>query len=537
MRIPYQSMVEGNKTCKKKKRFCFLHLDLGIGGAEQLILNLARASLSVGDNSSNVNAVDIYTTHCDPNHCFQDVKPPDGIFCTRVHVCGAWIPKNFGGFSAAFCSHLRMIYLSMIVLFFLPTHPEEEIIYVVDVLPTPLVFLTNAFLLYWNSSRSNQSTAIFYCHFPDKLLKRDTINGQTQLLPNNESNKNNNIKSILKSWYRNLFDWLEETSMSYADLVCINSNFTLEKVQETFPSLDSSKLLVLHPPIRNHSDDQKVKNTTTEVTNDKLTKPFVSLNRFERKKNVNILLKAYAKLLHNHPTNIGQDRDNAHNIITMDNNSSVIPPLIIAGGYDIHNKENLEHYQELVSLAKDLNIPSSHIRFCKNISDNERMDMLQNALCVCYTPKWEHFGIVPLEAMYAGTPVIAWNCGGPKETVLHKQTGYLVDLSTDTNNDSEKEEILSWTMALQYMIDNDNDSLWESRTKQHVQNNFAWDTFVSTWEKHISKAQTNSLKRHEVARKRLKMLLLMILFITISIMIIIYTFFISHNTATKYQEL
>ena len=52
--------MEGNKTCKKEKRFCFLHLDLGFGGAEQLILNLARASLSVGDDSSNVNAVDWY---------------------------------------------------------------------------------------------------------------------------------------------------------------------------------------------------------------------------------------------------------------------------------------------------------------------------------------------------------------------------------------------------------------------------------------------------------------------------------------------
>ena len=58
LHIPYLIIVEGNKTCKKEKRFCFLHLDLGNGGAEQLILNLARASLSVGDDSSNVNAVD-----------------------------------------------------------------------------------------------------------------------------------------------------------------------------------------------------------------------------------------------------------------------------------------------------------------------------------------------------------------------------------------------------------------------------------------------------------------------------------------------
>jgi len=35
----------------------------------------------------------------------------------------------------------------------------------------------------------------------------------------------------------------------------------------------------------------------------------------------------------------------------------------------------------------------------------------------------EHFGIVPLEAMSASTPVIAVDSGGPKETVENEKTG------------------------------------------------------------------------------------------------------------------
>ena len=42
-----------------------------------------------------------------------------------------------------------------------------------------------------------------------------------------------------------------------------------------------------------------------------------------------------------------------------------------------------------------------------------------------YTPQNEHFGIVPLEAMAAGRPVIACNSGGPRESVLHDVTGFL----------------------------------------------------------------------------------------------------------------
>jgi alpha-1,3/alpha-1,6-mannosyltransferase len=47
------------------------------------------------------------------------------------------------------------------------------------------------------------------------------------------------------------------------------------------------------------------------------------------------------------------------------------------------------------------------------------------ALLVVYTPDREHFGIVPIEAMFLSTPVLAVNSGGPKETVVQKETGFL----------------------------------------------------------------------------------------------------------------
>ena len=53
--------------------------------------------------------------------------------------------------------------------------------------------------------------------------------------------------------------------------------------------------------------------------------------------------------------------------------------------------------------------------------------LLTNCSILLYTPAGEHFGIVPLEAMYCGTPVLAVNSGGPLETVEHGVTGWLVD--------------------------------------------------------------------------------------------------------------
>ncbi len=37
----------------------------------------------------------------------------------------------------------------------------------------------------------------------------------------------------------------------------------------------------------------------------------------------------------------------------------------------------------------------------------------------------EPFGLVPVESMSYGTPVIAHNSGGPTETITHKKNGFL----------------------------------------------------------------------------------------------------------------
>lgn len=64
------------------------------------------------------------------------------------------------------------------------------------------------------------------------------------------------------------------------------------------------------------------------------------------------------------------------------------------------------------------------IKFCGFLSDKEVANKLSNAKALLW-PNIDDFGLVPIEAMASGTPVIAFNKDGATETVIHEKTGIL----------------------------------------------------------------------------------------------------------------
>lgn len=105
--------------------------------------------------------------------------------------------------------------------------------------------------------------------------------------------------------------------------------------------------------------------------------------------------------------------------------------------------ENVEYLEELDQLAtqefglKTFTIhpsttstvsvpPDAQVVFVCSFNDAQRTFLLDQAELLLYTPSNEHFGITPVEGMYASVPVIAVNTGGPVETVKDKETGLLL---------------------------------------------------------------------------------------------------------------
>lgn len=64
--------------------------------------------------------------------------------------------------------------------------------------------------------------------------------------------------------------------------------------------------------------------------------------------------------------------------------------------------------------------PNPDVLLLLNFSTPQRAALLgaKNTKALLYTPANEHFGIVPIEAMICGVPVLACASGGPTESVL-----------------------------------------------------------------------------------------------------------------------
>lgn len=79
------------------------------------------------------------------------------------------------------------------------------------------------------------------------------------------------------------------------------------------------------------------------------------------------------------------------------------------------------------------NISGGNVELLGRVSDNKLYKLYALARGFIALARDEDFGITPVEAQAAGTPVIAYNGGGFKETVIDGVTGVLID-STDENS-------------------------------------------------------------------------------------------------------
>jgi len=95
------------------------------------------------------------------------------------------------------------------------------------------------------------------------------------------------------------------------------------------------------------------------------------------------------------------------------------PALVIVSNYQ---EPDERVYLEQLAESRDVDL-----RLLEAISFDELVRLYNSAAHVVYAPILEPFGLVPLEAMACGKPVVAVCEGGVRESVVDGETGFLVD--------------------------------------------------------------------------------------------------------------
>ena len=394
-----------SQDTQRPLKIAFLHKALLYGGAERLILDMALAF------KEQSHTVSIYTCEYDKEKTFPDFQT-SGVTIKRV---GKYIPARIKGKFAALFNLIRMFYLTMYLII---SWARFDLIVVDQItLPIPLLRLFRYKVLY-------------YCHFPEALL-------------------NDNKPTPLIKVYRAVMDFIESLCLRFGSVVCFNSNYTQENVEQTFPMMKKWKgykkvvyPCMLPPPA-----------TLPQLEHGHLLpgkgKYLLSVNRFETRKKIDLCVEAFALA-------IKQDKSFQQSGLK----------LVLAGGLDRNNKDAILCRKTLEELAIKLDV-ADRVVFRENISQEEKEVLLSNAFLFLYTPPNEHFGIGPLEAMIRSVPCLAINNGGPKETVENGETGFLLSL-----------EAQEWTATiLKLFNDKDLHTRLSTQAKTRTWQKFSPETF------------------------------------------------------------
>ena len=67
------------------------------------------------------------------------------------------------------------------------------------------------------------------------------------------------------------------------------------------------------------------------------------------------------------------------------------------------------------------------VEFLDEVTDKEKWELYRGAKAFIFPSEFEDFGIMPVEAMAVGTPVIALRSGGVRESIIEGKTGVFFD--------------------------------------------------------------------------------------------------------------
>ncbi|KAH9523177.1 asparagine-linked glycosylation protein [Bulinus truncatus] len=251
-----------------------------------------------------------------------------------------------------------------------------------------------------------------YVHYP--TISTDMLNRVSQRVQahNNAGFISKSfLLSRLKTVYYRLFAYLYGVAGKRSKVVMVNSTWTYNHIASLWKM--PSKTHIVYPPC-DISEFMKIPLLSDETK----PKQVLSLGQFRPEKDHPLQIKAFHKFC-----------------MGLSENERADYKLILAGS--CRNEEDINRVKNLKTLANELGI-DQNVDFRLNITFTELKDLLATSMVSIHTMWNEHFGICVVEAMAAGTVMLAHDSGGPKMdiVIIHNDepTGFL---ASDMNSYSD----------------------------------------------------------------------------------------------------
>lgn len=151
-------------------------------------------------------------------------------------------------------------------------------------------------------------------------------------------------------------------------------------------------------------------------------------------------------------------------------------PLIIASNFQ--NPPEREYLQQM---AADRDVD---LQLLSNISDHRLSELYNEALVVAYAAIREPFGLVPIEAMACGAPVVAVDEGGVQESVIHEETGLI----------TAREPARFAAALARLLADPALARAYGQQGRRHVERNWSWERAAAQLERTLTVAASDTRK-------------------------------------------